>query len=368
MTKRMIIMLLCVVLLVAALAGGFFLHIKKMMASIPKPGPQTVSAMKAQQLDWQPQLEAVGSMVPVRGVEVTTEISGLVRSVNFKSGQEVKAGQLLVQLNADSDLALLQSAQAAAEQAALVLARDKRQLEARVVSQAQVDADTADLKVKRANVAQQAATVAKKSIRAPFSGRLGITNVNPGQFLNTGDKIVTLQTLDPIHVDFSLPQNQVGALATGQPVHLRSDAFPGQDFKGQITAISPLVDAATRNLSVRATLPNPKHQLMPGMYAKVAVDTGATQRYLTLPQTAITYNPYGSTVFVVKDDKGGQVAQQVFVTTGATRGDQVAVLSGISEGQMIVTSGQLKLKNGTPVKVDNSIQPANDPNPTPQEK
>ena len=368
MTKRMIIMVICVLLLVAALAGGFFLHIKKMIASIPKPGPQTVSAIKAQQLDWQPQLSAVGSLSPVRGVDVTTEISGLVRSVNFKSGQEVKAGQLLVQLNADSDVALLHSLQAAADLAAVVLARDQRQLEAKVVSQAQVDADAADLKVKRANVAQQAATVAKKPTRAPFRGRAATTTVNPGQFLNNGDKIVTLQTLDPIHVDFSLPQKEIGAVAVGQPVHLSSDAYPGQGFAGQISALSPLVDASTRNLNLQATLPNPKRQLMPGMYAKVAVDTGATHRYLTLPQTAITYNPYGSTVFIVKDDKGGQIAQQVFVTTGATRGDQVAVLSGVSEGQLVVTSGQLKLKNGTPVVIDNHIQPANDAAPTPQEK
>jgi membrane fusion protein (multidrug efflux system) len=323
--------------------------------------------VKATKLEWQPQFDAVGSLVAVRGVDVSSEIAGQVRELRFKSGQDVKAGDLLVQLNADSDIALQQSLQAAVDLATTVLARDRQQLAVQAVSQAQIDADEADLRVKRANLAQQVALLAKKTIRAPFSGRVGITTVNPGQFLNPGDKIVTLQTLDPIYVDFNLPQRQIAGLQAGQRLVLSDDAFAGQSFDGRITAISPKVDPSTRNVQVEATVANPKRLLLPGMFARVNVDTGAKQSYLTLPQTAITYNPYGSTVFVVEPGEAPKV-KQVFITTGPTRGDQVAVLSGVTEGQQVVSSGQLKLKNGTAIVIDNSMQPASDANPTPQEK
>lgn len=316
--------------------------------------------------------------MPVRGVDVTTEIAGLVRQVNFKSGQEVKAGELLVQLNDDSDVAQLNSLQAAADLAVTVLNRDKAQFAAQAISQAQVDSDAADLKSKRALVEQQKALVEKKAIRAPFSGEIGITTVNPGQYLNPGDKIVSLEKIDPIYIDFYVPQKQVGGLSLGQTINLSNDAYVGVNFAGKITALNPKIDATTRNVQVEATLANPKHQLLPGMFANVKVDMGEKKAYLTLPQTAITYNPYGSTVFIVKpddkkdakkDDKGNTqlVASQVFVTTGSTRGDQVAVLTGLQAGQQVVTSGQIKLKNGTPVVVDNTVVPANSPNPTPQE-
>lgn len=378
MTKRMLIMLGLVLLLILLLAGGFALHIQKMIASSPKPGPQTVTAIKADTLEWQPQLSAVGTMMPVRGVDVTSEIAGLVRHVNFKSGQTVKAGELLIQLNDDADVAQLHALQAAAELAATVLTRDKAQLAAQAVSQAQVDTDSADLKSKRALVEQQKALVAKKAIRAPFAGELGITTVNPGQYLNPGDKIVSLEKIDPIYITFFVPQKQAAGLWLGQNINLTSDGFTGTVFAGKITALDPKVDSATRNIQAQATLANSKRQLLPGMFANVRVDMGDKKRYLTLPQTAITYNPYGSTVFIVKpddkkdsakDDKGNPqlVAQQVFVTTGAMRGDQVAILSGVQAGQQVVTSGQLKLKNGTPVVIDNTVSPANSPSPTPQE-
>ncbi|MFI5446759.1 efflux RND transporter periplasmic adaptor subunit [Polaromonas sp. UC242_47] len=390
MTKRMLIMIGGVLVLVAVLALGFFLHIRSIIANSPKPGPQTVSTIKAQVLEWQPQIPSVGTLVAVRGVDVTTEIAGLVRSVNFKSGQDVKAGELLVQLNADSDVAQLNSLQAAAELSAVTLKRDQAQLAGQAVSQALVDNDLADLKSRRALVAQQQALVAKKTIRAPFAGRLGITTVNPGQYLNPGDTIVTLQTIDPIYANFSAPQKQIASLSVGQVVNVATDAFAGELFPGKINAISPKVDPSTRNVSLQATIANPQRRLLPGMFARANVDVGQKQRYLTLPQTAITYNPYGATVFILKpaeaqpapggkDEKnakpaapaapaGSLVAQQVFVTTGETRGDQVAILKGVVEGQEVVTSGQLKLKNGTPVVVDNRVQPANSANPTPQEK
>ena len=381
-TKRMLIMLGAVLLLLALLALGFFLHIRQLMASAPKPTPQTVSATIIRRAQWQPQLSSVGTMVAVRGVDVASEIAGLVRSVHFKSGQEVAAGQLLVQLNAEADIAQLRALQAAADLAASVLRRDQQQFAVQAISQAQIDSDEADLKSRQALAAQQAALVEKKTIRAPFAGKLGITTVNPGQYLNPGDKIVTLQTIDPIYVNFYIPQKQLSGLQVGQALNLSSDAYANTAFAGKVSAISSKVDPATRNVQVEATVANPKRQLLPGMFANVHVEAGDTRQYLTLPQTAITYNPYGSTVFVVqpaqqarqtaKDatppPKAGElVVQQVFVTTGETRGDQVAVLTGLAEGQQVVTSGQIKLKNGSPVVISNTVEPRNNPQPTPQE-
>lgn len=363
--KRLLIMFGLVLLLVAVLGLLKFLQIRQLIASIPKPQPQVVTALEVKSESWQPQLDAVGSLVAVRGVSVASEIAGLVREVRFVSGQDVKAGAVLVQLNADADIAQAASLQAAVDLAASVLARNKLQLQAKAVSQAQIDADEANLRAARANLAQQQALIAKKTIRAPFDGRLGISTVARGQYLNAGDKIVTLQALDPIYVDFSLPQRDLAQVRVGQHVRLSNDA--GASVEGRITAISPLVDAKTRNAQLRASVANPDKALLPGMFARVAIESGEARPYLTLPQTAITYNPYGSTVFVVE---GGDkpTAKQVFVTTGPTRGDQVAVLTGIEAGQKIVTSGQLKLKNGTEVKIDNRVQPANEPNPRPQEK
>ncbi|HKW82079.1 MAG TPA: efflux RND transporter periplasmic adaptor subunit [Casimicrobiaceae bacterium] len=377
MKKRMIIMLVLVGLLLGGIVGfnwfkGYMMH--KYMASAPVP-TVTVSAMKVGYQQWQPQLDSVGTMRATRGVDVTTEVAGLVRNVDFKSGDEVRAGQVLAQLNADSEKAQLNSLQAAADLAATVYERDKALLAAEVLSKAQVDTDAGDLKSKRALVAQQAALIQKKTIRAPFSGKLGISTVNPGQYLNAGDKLVTLQTIDPIYVDFNIPQQQLPSVAVGQKVTLTTDAYLGQTFAGKINAINPKIDPATRNVQIEATLPNAKRELLPGMFAKVKIDQGEPKQYLTLPQTAITYNPYGDTVFVVKasdqkDPKGNAklTAQQVFVTTGPTRGDQVAILKGVDSGTEIVTSGQVKLKNGSPIVIDNSVQPTDNPNPTVQEK
>ena len=272
-------------------------------------------------------------------------------------------------------MALLQSLQAAAELAQTVYTRDKAQYDIKAIAKAQLDADAADLKGKKAQVAQQAALVDKKTIRAPFAGRLGITTINPGQYINPGDAIVTLQAIDPIYADFYLPQQQLGQLAIGQTIVVDTNAFSGQTFVGKIQSLSPKVDSTTRNVQIEASVDNHERKLLPGMYANVKIDAGAGQRYLTLPQTAITYNPYGATVFVVKpgtqanaQGKKLPVAQQVFVTPGPTRGDQVAILKGVEAGTQVVTSGQLKLKNGTPLVINNSVQPSDSPNPTPQEQ
>jgi membrane fusion protein (multidrug efflux system) len=374
MTKRMLIMLGAVLLLIVALGFGFFLHIQKLIASAPKPGPQTVSTMKAELLEWQPQITAIGSLTPAQGVDLSSEISGLVRSVNFHSGDQVQAGQLLVQLNADADSASWRAASAAAELAEVVLKRDQAQLAAQAVSQAQVDNDLADLKSKKAIADQQLATLEKKSIRAPFSGKLGITAVIPGQYLNPGDKIVPIQNINRLFVDFYLPEQRLAQISQGQTVNVTSDSYPGKTFIAHISAINPKVDTAMRNIQVQATLDNSKNLLLPGMFANVSVLVGAKKPYLTIPQTAITYNPYGSTVFIAKpsdkaDASGNKplLAQQVFVTVGDTRGDQVAILKGIEPGQEVVTSGMIKLKNDTPLTIDNTVQPANSPNPKPQE-
>ncbi|HYB66375.1 MAG TPA: efflux RND transporter periplasmic adaptor subunit [Steroidobacteraceae bacterium] len=366
----MLIAIGAVVALIVLIAGIKAISIYRMIQQAKAAGTpaQTVTAMKATYSDWQPEISAVGSVRAVRGVDITTEVTGLVRSVDFRSGDDARRGQVLVHLNADSDTATLHSLEAAADLAATVYARDKVQFEAQAISQAQLDADAADLKNKRAQAAAQAALVAKKILRAPFDGRLGITTVNPGQYLNTGDKVVTLQELDPVYVDFRLPQEQLAQVRPGLEVRLSLDAFPGETFAGKINAVDPLVDASSRNFQAEATVANPTHKLLPGMFARVVVLSGAKQHYLTLPQTSITFNPYGSTVFLVqKDEKGKPTAQQTFVTTGPTRGDQIAVLKGIKEGDEVVTSGQLKLKNGTPIDISSALQPSDAANPTPQE-
>jgi len=373
MAKRMTIMLLIVGLLFGGIFGfqAFKAYKIKEFFATNKAPPVTVTAMSAAFQTWQPQISAVGTLRAVRGVDLASEIAGIVRSLHFKSGDEVKANQTLVQLNADADVALLRSLEAAAELARTTYERDKAQYAARAISQATLDAAAADLKSKRAQVAQQQALVDKKTITAPFTGRLGISTVNPGQYLNPGDKIVTLQSLDPIYVDFYLPQQQLSSVALGQAVVVATDSYPGQTFNGKISAISPKVDPNTRNVQIEATLANPKHELLPGMYASLNIEAGSAQRLLTLPQTAVTFNPYGESVYLVEqgekgaDGKPTMIARQSFITVGGSRGDQIAILRGIKEGDMVVTSGQLKLRNGSPVIINNAVQPSNEPAPKP---
>jgi membrane fusion protein, multidrug efflux system len=376
MIKRMLIMLI----VVGVVLGGIFAFkafvntkIKEVMAGMANP-TQTISTTKAVTTDWQSRLQGVGTLRAVSGADLSFELPGIVEMINFQSGDDVKAGQLLVRLRVEDDIAKLQSLQAVAELAKITLDRDQKQLSVKAIAQAIVDNDAAAYKNDLAQVAQQQAIVDKKSLKAPFDGHLGIRQVDLGQYLSAGTPIVTLQSLDPIYLDFFLPQQALSQIKVGQPVVAKIDAYPDETFPGEITAINPRVDSASRNLQIRATLKNPERKLLPGMYATVDIDVGAPQKLVTLPQTAITYNAYGSTVYIVddkgKDDKGQPKlqARQTFVTTGATRGDQVAILKGVEEGQQVVTSGQLKLKNGTPVEVNNSVEPANSPNPTPQEK
>ncbi|HJU08707.1 MAG TPA: efflux RND transporter periplasmic adaptor subunit [Rhodanobacteraceae bacterium] len=402
--KRMILMIIGVVVLIAIIAGIKVLLVMRMIASFPKPPPAVVTTATAQYQPWQPALSAVGTLRAVQGADLALDVSGLVTAVNLKSGDEVKKGQVLLQLRDSEDVAQLHQLQAAAALAKVTFERARQQLAVQAISKADYDNAAADYKAKQAAVAQQEVNVDKKQLRAPFDGRAGIITVNPGAYLNAGTTIVTVQQMDPLYVDFYVPQRELSRLHPNQKVALSLDAFGKREFDGEVTAINPKVDNDTRNVLVEATVPNKDDVLTPGMFANVSVDVGGQTRYLTLPQTAIVYNPYGETVYVVMTERefekvraeeaakngnstdagapksdGKQqdksqtpppdtlVVRQTFVTTGQTRGDQVAIVSGIQEGTQVVTSGQLKLKNGAPIKVDNKFKPADNPNPTPQE-
>jgi membrane fusion protein (multidrug efflux system) len=373
MRRRLAIVLALVILLVGAAVGFNMIKAHFIRQAMAKNAslPQTVSTATAEYSEWQPEVQAVGSLRAIHGVEVTSEVAGLVRKVDFKSGSDAHAGQTLVQLNADPDIAQLQALQAEANLAGLTYHRDLIQYQAQAIGRAQLDTGAANLKSAREQEAAQAALVAKKTVRAPFDGRLGITTVNPGQYLNPGDPIVTLESVDPIYVDFHLPQDELARIAVGQTVHLTADAFAGKTFEGTITSIDALVDPSTRNFQAEATIGNPDHKLLPGMFVRTRVDAGTKERYLTLPQTAITYNPYGVTVYLVRQPAtpgGHPTAQLIFVTLGPTRGDQVAIVKGLKEGDVVVSGGQMKIKNGSQLVVNNSVLPLNEPNPSPQEQ
>lgn len=373
MTKRMIIMLAAAGLVFGGVFGFIIFRnhmIAKVMAAQGFP-PQTVATTVAGYGDWQPKLEAVGSMRAVNGADLSSQVAGIVSAIHFDSGAQVKAGDLLVELASADDVAKLQSLKAAASLAQITLDRDLRQLKVQGVSQQTVDADQQNLKSAQAQVTQQQATVDYKFIRAPFDGYLGIRQVDVGQYLAAGTMMVTLQSLDPIFVDFYLPQQNLDELKVGQKVAVRVDTYPNRDFAGQISALNSKIDPATRNVQIRATIANPDHALLPGMYAKVNIEVGQPQHTITLPQTAIAHNSYGSIVYLVddkgKDDQGHPqlAARSTFVTTGATRGDQIQVLAGVKEGETVVVAGQVKLRNGVPVMINNKILPKADANPVP---
>jgi membrane fusion protein (multidrug efflux system) len=376
MIKRMIIMLIVVGLVL----GGIFWFInfkgrmvKEFMMSQGEP-LQTVSTTTAGYLEWLPKLEAVGSLQAVQGTNISAEVSGIVTEIHFKQGENVKPGTPLLQLRADDDVAKLASLKATAQLARITYQRDLEQLRIEAISKQTVDIDKASLDVALANIAQQQALIDKKLIRAPFDGRLGVRLVDVGQYLDAGTPIANLQALDTIFADFFLPQQALAILNISQQITLKTDAYPTQTFAGTITVINPKIDIKTRNVLIRATLKNPKHKLLPGMYATVNVATGQAQNYITLPRTAITFNSFGATVYRVEDngkDETGRpklIAKQSFVTTGDTRGDQIAILKGVNEGDIVVTSGQIKLRNGAPVVIDNSVQPSNDNAPQPNDQ
>ncbi|HEX4043980.1 MAG TPA: efflux RND transporter periplasmic adaptor subunit [Xanthobacteraceae bacterium] len=370
MTKRMVIMLVAVAIVLGAVFGfqAFKgMMIRKYMSAMGSP-PQTVSTTKAAFSQWQPNIEAIGSLRAVKGADLSLEVSGVVDSISFNSGDDVAAGTVLLKLRADDDAAKLDSLKATAALNEITYQRDLKQFKIQAVSQANLDTDEANLKNVNAQVAQQQAILDKKTLRAPFAGHLGIRAVDLGQFIAAGTAVVTLQALDPVFLDFFVPQQAVAQVKLGQKVAVKVDAYKDQTFPGEISAVNPKVDPSSRNVQIRATLKNPDHKLLPGMYATVDIATGAPQSYITLPETAITYNPYGDTVYIVHDSGSGDgkaplIARQTFVTTGLTRGDQVAVLKGVRDGDSVVTAGQIKLHNGSTVLIDNSIAPTADAAP-----
>ena len=403
--KAWLYMGLGVVLLILVVGGIWGYNLFSMIQGFKAQGvpKQTVSTMKAGYDEWHGELAAVGDVRAERGADLSLEVAGVVESIGFKSGDDVKAGQNLLALRSADDVAHLASLKANANLAEIVYKRDQGQLKAGAVSQATLDSDEANMRSAQAQVAEQQALVDKKQLRAPFAGHLGIRAVDLGQYLSPGTKVVTLQQLDPILVDFNVPQQALSQIAVGQAVKASTDTYPDLQFEGEIAAIDPHVDTDTRNVAVRASLKNPDRKLLPGMFAKVSISVGQPQRYLTLPQNAITFNPYGETVFIVttagklkaeQDAKSGNevltehdkqvtkaaaasqpqedpnqlVAKQTFVTVGSTRGDQISILKGVNEGDEIVTSGQLKIKTGSPIVINNSVQPANDANPKPTEE
>jgi membrane fusion protein, multidrug efflux system len=368
--RRMIFMVIGVLVLVAIIIAVKVVLIKKQMAAFKPPAPPVVTVQTAQLQEWQNEIDTVGSLRAWRGTDLSSEVTGLVRRVAFQAGQSVKEGDILFELNADAEKAQLQNLQAAVDLARIVVARDTAQIDSHAISQATLDADQADLKSKLAQVAQQQAVLDKKTIRAPFAGKTGITLINPGSYVNTGDKLVSLQALDRLYMDFYVPQQEVSRLHAGATLWVRVDAWPDKTFQGRVTTVNPAVDSASRNVQVEAEVLNPGHQLLPGMFGRIGLAYGKNEKYLTIAQAAVAFNPYGASVFVVDEAKTkGEPAKvhQAFITTGPTRGDQISVLKGLKAGDIVVTSGQLKLKNGIAVQIDNSVVPLDDAHPSPQE-
>ncbi len=371
---RFLVMLLLVGLVAGGLIGfqRFKAGILKQVVTSIRSQVPTVATAKVSIQEWQPTQTAVGSARASKGADLAAEIAGVVDQIEFESGQDVAAGTVLLKLRPNDDNAKLAQLQANADLANITLQRDQKQLAAHGVAQATVDSDAANLKVARAAVAAQQAIMAEKVVRAPFAGRLGVRLVDLGQFVAAGTAIVTLQQLDPMYVDFYLPQQALGQIEVGQKTEVTADAYPGQTFQGVVSSLNAKVDASSRMLQVRASLPNPGGKILPGMYLSVSIASGEPRSLVTVPSAAVAFNPYGSLVYVVHDQKDADgkeqhVVKQQFVTTGAARGDQVSILKGISGNDVVVTAGQLKLHNGSVVNIDNAVQPADNPAPVPQD-
>jgi len=365
-------------LVMALLAGGLIgFHLfkagalRQVIVNINAAQP-TVSTMAATIQPWQMTTTAVGTLRASNGADLALEVGGVVDDIAFESGQDVGAGGVLLRLRLNDDEAKLQQLQATADVDATTYRRDLRELRSQGVAQSTVDTDAGDYKVAAAAVVAQQAVIDEKTLTAPFAGQLGLRQVDLGQYMAAGTTVVTLQALDPMFVDFYVPQQVRGQIAVGQTVAVTLDAFPDKSFGGAVSAFNSKVDSSSRMLEVRATIANPGGALLPGMFATVTMNSGPVQSLVTVPQTAVAYNSYGSLVYVIQSsaDTNGQqqnIARQQFVTTGTTRGDQVSILKGLTSRDSVVTSGQLKLHNNMAVKIDNSVQPTDDANPVPQD-
>jgi membrane fusion protein (multidrug efflux system) len=362
---------------VFALKAFFAKQTNNFFDNMPQPAA-SVSAEAAKPERWSDDGDAVGTLVAVNGTDVTTESGGVVRSIEFEAGQPVAAGKVLVRLNTANEEATLKALETSAKLAETQAQRWQQLGKDKLVSLDEVQQRSAAAAAARAQVEAQRALIAQKTIRAPFAGVLGIRKINLGQFVSPGDAIVSLQQLDPIYLDFSLPEQMIGKLAEGMTVQASVDALPGKTFEGKVTAVEPQVDASTRNFKAQATLRNPDGALRPGSFAKVGFALGGEREVVVIPQTAVSFNPYGNAVFVVgkvkrkegETDMQGKpltgdklVVTQRFIKTGATRGDLITVTDGLKAGEQVVTSGLLKLRNGAEVTINNDVRPAADAQP-----
>jgi len=356
MTKRMLLMLLALGLVLGTMFGWKSYQAQKMAAlATQPPPPATVAAAEVQAETWQPYLAAVGTLVATQGILVTTEVAGKVSEINFESGQQVEAGTLLLQLDDSVDQAELQGIVAERRLAELQFKRREELLETKTISNSDVDEARLRLENASAQLAAKRAMIAKKHITAPFTGWLGIRQVDLGEYLQPGVAIVPLEALAPIYVDYSLPERHLNQVSVGQVVEIEVQSFPGERFSGRISALNPGIDPGTRSLQVRATLENPQARLRPGMFAAVHTELPQRPAVLTLPQPAITYNPYGDSVFVIQQDASGTRVQRRQVETGGVRNGRIEIVQGLQAGEQVVIAGQVKLRNDQAVLVDNSI-------------
>jgi membrane fusion protein (multidrug efflux system) len=375
MKKSIFLTILGLIIIVGVLAGIKTLQIRAMIAQSEQfsPPPEIVTAAPVTSDSWETLLTSVGSLDAVQGVTVTAEITGKVVEIAFEAGSRVIAGDLLVQQDIEVEKAQLRSAESVAELARIEYKRSKKLLADNVISRSDYDNAQAQLTQALAQADNIRAVIAKKTLRAPFAGRLGIRLVNLGQVIKDGEAIVSLQSLDPIFVNFLLPQQQLAQLHTGLLVRVTSDALPGQVFTCEITAINPEVDADTRNIRLQARMANSDELLRAGMYVNVAVVLPAKQEVLTIPATAVLYAPYSDSVFVIEEKKGedgspaGKTVRQQFVRLGEKRGDFIAVTSGLNADESVVSTGAFKLRNGQEVKVDNKLAPEFKLAPHPEE-
>jgi membrane fusion protein (multidrug efflux system) len=370
-SKKVIKAILAVFALFVILAAIKGLQIFTMISAKPPMPVETVTSAVVKEEDWAPVLSAVGSISAVQGAVVATELGGVVSQIAFENGSTSKKGDLLVQLDASAEEAQLHSAEADVELARADLERSRDLAARKVISKAELDAAESKFKQKNASVDQMRSMITKKTIRAPFDGQLGIRQVNAGQMINAGQQVVSLQSLDPVFADFALPQQHFAKLSQGLEIRVTTDAVPGRVFNGKLTAVNSMVDVATRNVSVQATLENPDHVLRPGMFAKVEVVLPEKARALVIPGSAISYAPFGDSVFVIdkrKDPKTGKESQtirQQFVRVGEARGDLVSITKGLKAGDMVVSTGVFKLRNGMAVTINNDLAPRPQVAPTP---
>ncbi|MEP6974496.1 MAG: efflux RND transporter periplasmic adaptor subunit [Spartobacteria bacterium] len=333
--------------------------------------PTTVTSAKVKKGDWAPSLTTIGSITPVQGATISAELPGMVTEIGFESGRPVKKGELLVKLDSSAEQAQLRSAKADAELAKAEFDRSKNLSKGNVISKAEFDSANSKYSQAKAAVENMQSIINKKEIRAPFDGIAGIREVNPGQMVPAGQKLVTLQALDKVFVDFSLPQQDLGKVKVGLPVKMTTDAIEGREFPGTLSAINSAIDPATRAVSIQATIDNADHALRAGMFARVEVLLPDTKPVLFIPTTAVAYAPFGNSVYVIehkKDDKTGKdslVSRQQFVRTSEARGDFVAVTNGLKEGDEVVSTGVFKMRNGMDVTVDNKLAPKAELEPTP---